>query len=790
MELTGLPDFQQPIPGDDGVLYPRFGAEGYALAPRRLEFAARDDGRPDFLLELVRGTAPDLPPAPHALLDFRVRPAAAVEAALALLRLGQPAAQVRPAELGAGWLRLSFAEALTAPPAHTAPVALGPGGLDIARALVQVTATDGAMLKGGLLAGTLAFSATAELELAGVAPRLPLAASFDPAALLAALLPLADPQRLLPRAAVEAFFRDGAPAGLLAFAGDRDGADQRLLAAALADRLAERFAAPHPAPGPAVEPFLQLADPAGVAPGRFRWDLAEPAAARRVAVLELDRLAAARALLGADGPLATCRETVVEPLQSGFLPVLVDANLPAHREGLLAAGVTLTAAANPPLRPQAVVHTLMLRAPEDRARAVLRLSPLEAPAYTCRTFVMLRGSAGVQRIEGPERRHTGGRVQLTPADFAAPLLPVAADRDLLALADIAGRLSWTSGADGGEVAFTLTAAAPAVALALPPGAEGAISVEARPRVGAARRLGPLPARALRLGLYSFPEFGPHAVEVRCAFRGTAQLLAIELQAEDDPPGRVRGTLFLSPDAPRKPWSWLARSPFQPGFRYRPAVAPGEAPEPWSAVQPHDAPLSLEAGGEPDEKGDPMRGADNVFEGITYGQDPADPLSFSYLPGSPGPQRGADGAPSVSCLVAGPMTMLQVGAEWGASEAQLGRLRRHLGRERGLDPERIKLHPAPVRVERVELRLADAAGAAQTLASSESSGYPPFSAIFSVQLDEAQKAQALAALGGRAGLLTVAYITAGPGGQPLELATDVASWFGGGSGMDHVQIVGG
>ena len=62
----------------------------------------------------------------------------------------------------------------------------------------------------------------------------------------------------------------------------------------------------------------------------------------RVLVLELNSLGSARDLIKSHGLQAVLREIVVPPIPTGVLPGSITANLPAHRIGVLAAGVELT----------------------------------------------------------------------------------------------------------------------------------------------------------------------------------------------------------------------------------------------------------------------------------------------------------------------------------------------------------------------------------------------------------------------------------------------------------------
>jgi acyl dehydratase len=71
----------------------------------------------------------------------------------------------------------------------------------------------------------------------------------------------------------------------------------------------------------------------------------------------------------------------VPPIPTGVLPVSIMANLPAHRIGLLAAGVEFHAPARPPHRVRAVTEAVELKPPGDAATLRLKLSPAEPAAY-------------------------------------------------------------------------------------------------------------------------------------------------------------------------------------------------------------------------------------------------------------------------------------------------------------------------------------------------------------------------------------------------------------------------
>jgi len=84
-----------------------------------------------------------------------------------------------------------------------------------------------------------------------------------------------------------------------------------------------------------------------------------------------------------------------------------------------------------------------------------------------------------------------------------------------------------------------------------------------------------------------------------------------------------------------------------------------------------------------------------------------------------------------------------------------------------------------------------AGDAETeLASSTSSAFPPYAAIFNITLTPAQAAQVISAVGGRRGVLFVDY-TIRPAGTdaPLVKRADVATWFAGTDGLTHIHAFG-
>ena len=381
MSLQGLPDFQRPIHGSKYALYYPFeNAGSFIVASSALEIGTTAAGRPDFTLEFVRGISPTLPPAPYCLLDFRVKATFPAADALADVRDRHPAATIAPPVLSAGFLRLQpAADTGDVPKDLLKPVPLTPNGLGVARFTVRLGPSAGTVIEAALKGDVLGVLAWAELQMTGVAPRVPVTVSFDPSALvgeLARLAPAAD-DPVLTRDQIEEFFeRDVADLplrldGALATEFHRDFVET------LADHVRVFYGELAPSPRAPVLPVVRLlGDRAGS--GSVSWNLAEPMAAPRAFVASLDPFSAARDLVAAEGIDAVIKRTVVPPVPNGTRRIHVSANLPAVRPGVMAMGVDLVAPPNPPHRAQAIHQSVELTPPGDIGVATLRLSIAEA----------------------------------------------------------------------------------------------------------------------------------------------------------------------------------------------------------------------------------------------------------------------------------------------------------------------------------------------------------------------------------------------------------------------------
>ncbi len=600
MSLAGLPDFQRPIQGERfQIFYPYQETGNPLLTPAGLEVAV-SDGRPQFLLELVRGANPALPPAPYGVLDLKVQPHYPMANGLTLLRAAHPAAMLDPVLFAGGFLRLIPEGDDGGVPAELrSPTAVTWNGLATGRSVMRLSQDTVALLKGALQGGVLALYARAEMEIRGIAPRLSVRVRFDPQALLTGLRSFADGKEAIPREKIVQFFARDRSAMPVQVVGDNDDPDG--FAQAMTDWVRARFASFVPAPEDEMSPCFALKQAADVGSGSFEWDLGQAMVTFRPLSMTLHPLEAARRLVAKEGITSVLRETVVPPIATGLYPVAVSANLPPVRPGILAAGVNLKAAPRLPFRPQAVTESGELTPPDDRITLHLRLAPGESPSFTYSTYLIRKDSSGVSELTGPETPATGGSLYLSPADFPLQFVSLHASSSLLELATLDGSCRWRQAQHEITQPFQMDDGRQTVALGLPPEASDAtLEVRAHSRAGGAVvTLGPLPARSLELGLHSFREYGPHAVSIECTFQGDARLLAVDLVAEDrsETSGTV-SVVALTPSEPHKVWTYFAPSPFTPGYRFRLHAGADETPQAWSEARSPFESLELTAGGAP------------------------------------------------------------------------------------------------------------------------------------------------------------------------------------------------
>src|ERR1044072_8688839 len=186
MPVTGDIDFQRPLVDQGMTIFRSFETEGhYRLLPQDLAIATDQNKRPAFLLELVRGQSPLLPPKPYGVIDFRVQPQYRIDDALVMLRKQQPKAMLEETAFTSGFLRLTaISDVVNAAPELFKPVPLVWNGLDVARFVLRLPLDPALLLKNALLSEVLPLTAIAEMFISGVSPRLPLAVRLAAARLM------------------------------------------------------------------------------------------------------------------------------------------------------------------------------------------------------------------------------------------------------------------------------------------------------------------------------------------------------------------------------------------------------------------------------------------------------------------------------------------------------------------------------------------------------------------------------------------------------------------------------
>lgn len=334
-----------------------------------------------------------------------------------------------------------------------------------------------------------------------------------------------------------------------------------------------------------MEPYIYLPSKDQIESGTFEWDLFEPLEVIRALILNLEPLQAISDWTKDHKLDGIYRETVVSAIQTGFLPVVVSANLPVQIFGVLMLGVNVRAPPNPPNRPQALSEFIELKSQEDSTGVVLRFSPAERPEYIIQTFAIIKDVGGPRELHGPETSHNEDHIELNPDDFPIDFVMVGASKNLLKISVLQGSSRWSVSGTAVEQAFYLSMDRPSAAIAVPRGIEDVlIEVEARPIDGSGSlKIGPVRTKVLKIELFSFPEYGPHKIVIECIFGVDVNLFAIDLLPEGAPEPQA-SVLHFTLSEPKRDWSWIADSPFHSGYRYREHRNPDQAPDTWSEIK--------------------------------------------------------------------------------------------------------------------------------------------------------------------------------------------------------------
>ena len=145
--------------------------------------------------------------------------------------------------------------------------------------------------------------------------------------------------------------------------------------------------------------------------------------------------------------------------------------------------------------------------------------------------------------------------------------------------------------------------------------------------------------------------------------------------------------------------------------------------------------------------------------------------WSYLSLAPWPRLSPDGTPMLSLLVAGDGAFVQLSAQLDPPGNSLEQLRAALAVSGPATS--LKLTSAVLAVQSVELT-ACAAHEKRVIATSASSGFAPFVAVFALQTELQEREAFEAALDGQQGKISITYNTETSDGL-VRISADLADW---------------
>jgi hypothetical protein len=724
--LNGLPDLAAPLASTSGRVFRAYGVTGGAVAvPDRLGLERRPDGSPVLLLTVLRG-----PTGTAGRLEMGVT----VDADLTgigrdLLAVGES-------------LRLTAVDPEDGVLEATSPLGastthLGADLLQLARFEVPLSGEGAALMASVLQGGSSGVgvpSVAMRLSVRAVAPRLPLAATVDPHHVMQRLVARFGPEALVDAAdlaaALDALWTDPATT----VDGDADAVDVRVRGEALALRMRDRLTVP--APTAALRHRLRpLAD---VPSGPERVDLAVPTAVPVHLPLALDGDAARRAVAGVDRTRLIRNVDLPVPPAGQVRPV-VAANLPEPIAGLRVLAADVEAPATP-LRPQPAEASGVLAPPERTAELVLTVAPDEPLAGRARLRAVLDTADGPAELHGPwqevpvgDAAAGGSRILLGPSAFPLPLTVVRASPALVALAVVEVRTARD------RTLVRLDDSVPAIAVARSP-ADEPLRLSLLPRAEGRPLDLPLPERPrVDLDPATLPGFGvQHA-----RFVGGVGEVVVEI-LPDGADERFAQSVRVGPDRATVDVTWVATSPFQPGLRWR-VSEPGAARS-WSEpVLPSEG-LEIVLDTPPVDDGHDAEGVE--VDGVELWPDGAEAGAWAYLPPGPLLDHNPDGSAAIGLIEAGSVAFLQLTARIDVGEGERDQLLNGL---RALRPAAASLHPAPIAVQGVHLEVA-AGDTWSAVATSTSSGLPPWVCAIATTVTEQQLESVRAALGGTRGRL--------------------------------------
>lgn len=573
MSHFGYADFDRPTKFIAGTIFYPFGGGPFSLAPYRCSVANLEDGRVNFLLDLIRPSSPLFNDA-HAILEMRLNADYASDKALAFLRTNHPQAVLSPCVLTNWEFRLASSPVtLNVPCELLSSTQLASNNLGSARMVMRLSIESGLMMESLLRDTNTPVYAVAEAQIMGVSPRVGAVARFKTSELMPALFDMTSDDHIISWQSIVNFFSRDVNGLPIVVSGSIDPDRTIAFGEAMADRIIARFGSYVTSDSDISDPLIKLCPMDDLEEINLIWSLSQPFLASRHILLHFDFLSDVRQRIQSLGIDAFVRRHTAAALPSfGQSNVMVFCNLPTERVGVAALGATLSFPPKPPNRPHAKNITVLFEPPEDIVQTQIKLAPGESLHYDYSTFVVISDEHGVREIKGPEISHVGSPLRLSPRDFPIDFVLIEISKDLATIALITGVCRYEHDGQEYMIPFELDSGRLSASLALPKDSDSVnVQCTASSRGGNEElSVGPFESPYIRLDLSSFAEYGWHEVEFECIFNGDASIFAIDVLPVGLEETFANMTILaFTPDQPRRRFGWFAYSPFRPGFRYRP-----------------------------------------------------------------------------------------------------------------------------------------------------------------------------------------------------------------------------
>ena len=382
--LKGLPDFSQMIKGENFIAFAPYqdGSE-VTVVPTVLGIAQTTTDSPAFALELVRDSNPFATGGTHGFLYMRLEVGDMTEAMISKIRETWHQKSLTKPHFYQGFIRLmlqtnSFdTEALKTELAEVTSL----DGVPVSRIqfIRKVSEPAATMLKKALTEKALLLDAYAELELKGIAPRLPLSIEFNPEEFIKFVEKIADSKGNITISALMDYLKANKERLPIKYLKKDTTISTEDFITTLTDWIIGRFYAFVPAPYTKLEPHIKLKEK--VVSGRFTWDFSEPLLTSRIYPFQFDAFGIARKLVEEKGLNSIFKEITLQTLNTGFLRLVVRHYFRTLPENVLKIGVKIIAPANN-LRSQTLAETVYVDVKKDTSIVELKFSPREEKIYT------------------------------------------------------------------------------------------------------------------------------------------------------------------------------------------------------------------------------------------------------------------------------------------------------------------------------------------------------------------------------------------------------------------------